>query len=117
MIDYMINLEDLYSEVPPTKLRNIDEKFRPAQTSPFWLWVADRFFYGMLENRFYAFRYKGYEKFYNRDMDAPIILFAPHSNWWDGIVGYNICHRILKRNPLDGRRTQQISIIEKRRGL
>ena len=40
MIDYMINLEDLYSEVPPTKLRNIDEKFRPAQTSPFgcgWL--------------------------------------------------------------------------------
>ena len=25
---YMINLEDLYSEVPPTKLRNIDEKFR-----------------------------------------------------------------------------------------
>ena len=93
----MINLEDLYSEVPPTKLRNIDEKFRPAQTSPFWLWVADRFFYGMLENRFYAFRYKGYEKFYNRDMDAPIILFAPHSNWWDGIVGYNICHRIFKK--------------------
>ena len=36
MIDCMINLEDLYSEVPPTKLRNIDEKFRPAQTSPFW---------------------------------------------------------------------------------
>lgn len=63
MIDCMINLEDLYSEVPPTKLRNIDEKFRPAQTSPFWLWVADRFFYGMLENRFYAFRYKGYENF------------------------------------------------------
>ena len=97
MIDCMINLEDLYSEVPPTKLRNIDEKFRPAQTSPFWLWVADRFYYGMLENRFYAFRYKGYEKFYNRDMDAPIILFAPHSNWWDGIVGYNICHRIFKK--------------------
>ena len=96
MIDCMINLEDLYSEVPPTKLRNIDEKFRQAQTSPFWLWVADRFFYGMLENRFYAFRYKGYEKFYNRDMDAPIILFAPHSNWWDGIVGYNICHIIFK---------------------
>ena len=40
MIDYMINLEDLYSEVPPTKLRNIDEKFRPAQTSPFWLWLT-----------------------------------------------------------------------------
>ncbi len=92
-----INLEELYSEVPPTKLRNIDEKFRPAQTSPFWLWVADRFFYGMLENRFYAFRYKGAENFYLRDMNTPIILFAPHSNWWDGIVGYNICNRIFKK--------------------
>lgn len=93
----MITLEDLYSEVPPTKLRNIDEKFRPAQTSPFWLWVADRFFYGMLENRFYAFRYKGVENFYKKDPTTPVIFFAPHSNWWDGIVGYNICNRLLKK--------------------
>ena len=59
----MGNLDELYCEVPPTKLRKKDERFRPARTSPFWLWVADRFFYGMLENRFYAFRYKGFEKF------------------------------------------------------
>lgn len=91
----MINLEDLYSEVPPTKLRNIDEKFSPAKTSPFWLWVADRFFYGMLEDRFYAFRYKGIENYKKRDPNTPIIMFAPHSNWWDGIVGYNICNRLL----------------------
>lgn len=93
----MINLQDLYSEVPPTKLRNIDEKFCPAQTSPFWLWVADRFFYGMLEDRFYAFRYKGAEHFYKKDPSVPIIMFAPHSNWWDGIVGYNICNRLFKK--------------------
>ena len=61
----MLVLEDLYSEVPPTKLRNIDEKFCPAKTSPFWLWVADRFFYGMLEDRFHAFYYKGAENFAN----------------------------------------------------
>ena len=59
----LINLEELYSEVPPTKLRNINEKFCPSKTSPFWLWVADRFFYGMLEDRFYAFRYKGIENY------------------------------------------------------
>lgn len=93
----MINLEDLYSEVPPTKLRNIDEKFCPARTSPFWLWVADRFFYGMLEDRFYAFRYKGVENYYKKSPETPIIMFAPHSNWWDGIVGYNICNRIFKK--------------------
>ena len=96
-VSIMIKLEELYSEVPPTKLRNINERFRPAHTSPFWLWVADRFFYGMLENRFHAFRYKGYEKFYKKDPNIPIILFAPHSNWWDGIVGYNICNRIFKK--------------------
>lgn len=94
---HMLCLEDLYSEVPPTKLRNIDEKFCPARTSPFWLWVADRFFYGMLEDRFHAFYYKGAENFYKKDPNTPIILFAPHSNWWDGIVGYNICNRIFKK--------------------
>ncbi len=93
----MTNLEELYCEVPPTKLRSKEEKFRPARTSPFWLWVADRFFYGMLEDRFCAFRYKGYEKFLNREQDVPIVFFAPHSNWWDGIVGYNICNRLCKK--------------------
>ncbi len=93
----MIELDRLYADVEPTKRRNINEKFRPAKTSPFWLWVADRFFYGMLENRFYAFRYKGAENFYNRDQSVPTIMFAPHSNWWDGIVGYHICNRIFKK--------------------
>ena len=59
----MINLEELYCEVPPTKLRNIDEKFSPAATTPFWLKVADFFFYRMLESRFYAFRFKGAENY------------------------------------------------------
>ena len=93
----MINLEDLYQEVPPTKLRNIDEKFSPAATSPFWLKVADFFFYRMLESRFYAFRFKGAENFYKKDPSTPVIMFAPHSNWWDGIVGYTICNRIFNK--------------------
>ncbi|MDO5307766.1 MAG: lysophospholipid acyltransferase family protein [bacterium] len=93
----MINLEELYSNVPPTKLRNIDEKFCPAATSKFWLAVANFFFYRMLETRFYAFRYKGYENFLKRDKDVPLILFAPHFNWWDGIVGYHICNKIFKK--------------------
>ena len=59
------NLEELYSNIPPTKLRNQEEKFKPAKTSAFWMWVADRFFYGMIENRFFAFRYKGIENFEN----------------------------------------------------
>ena len=90
-------MEKLYQKVPPTKLRNQDEKFAPAKTSKFWLWVANKFFYGMLENRFFALRYKGAEKIFHRDTSIPTILFAPHSNWWDGIVGYNLCRRIFDK--------------------
>jgi len=90
-----IELEQLYSDIPPTKLRNKEEKFRPAKTTPFWLWVGNKFFYGMLENRFFALRYKGEENFFMCEDGIPTIAFAPHSNWWDGIVGYNICRRIL----------------------
>src|SRR5574344_835462 len=97
MVDTVDDIQHLYSDIPPTKLRNIDEKFRPAKASPFWLWVANQFFYGMLENRFFAFRYKGEENFYNRDDSVPTIAFAPHTNWWDGIVGYNICMRIFQK--------------------
>lgn len=93
----MEDLSNLYCEVPPTKLRDKEEHFRPARTSKFWLWVADRFFYGLLERRFCAFRYKGYENFLNRDDKYPTIFFAPHSNWWDGIVGYTICNRLCKK--------------------
>lgn len=90
----MVVEEKLYSDIPPTKLRGKEEKFKPAKTSRFWLWVASMFFFNMLQNRFYAFRYKGAENYFNRDNTAPTITFAPHCNWWDGIVLYNIAHRI-----------------------
>ena len=89
--------EQLYSDIPPTKLRNKEEKFKPAKTSKFWLWVASMFFFNMLQNRFYAFRYKGAENYFEGAPDVPVILFAPHSNWWDGIVFYNITHRIFHK--------------------
>lgn len=90
-----MSVEQLYSDIPPTKLRNQDEEFKPAATTPFWLWVANKFFYGMLENRFFALRYKGEQKFFDRDNGYPTIAFAPHTNWWDGIVAYNIIRRIF----------------------
>lgn len=87
--------EKLYSDIPPTKLRNKEEKFKPAKTSKFWLFVASMFFYNMLQNRFYAFRYKGVENVMEKGV--PTILFSPHCNWWDGIVMYNITHRIFHK--------------------
>ncbi len=93
----MVTEEQLYSDIPPTKLRNKEEKFKPAKTSKFWLWVASMFFFNMLQNRFYAFRYEGDENYFESEKDVPTILFAPHCNWWDGIVFYNITHRIFHK--------------------
>ena len=93
----MVVEEQLYSDIPPTKLRNKEEKFKPAKTNKFWLWVASMFFFNMLQNRFYAFRYRGEENYFNGDPNIPTILFAPHCNWWDGIVFYNITHRIFHK--------------------
>ena len=93
----MVVEEQLYSDIPPTKLRNKEEKFKPAKTSKFWLWVASMFFFNMLQNRFYAFRYRGEENYFDSDKSVPTILFAPHCNWWDGIVMYNITHRIFHK--------------------
>ncbi len=89
--------EHLYSDIPPTKLRNKDEVFKPAKTNKFWLTIASLFFFNMLQNRFYAFRYKNAENYYDRDAKYPTIIFAPHCNWWDGIVLYNISHRICHK--------------------
>lgn len=89
--------EPLYSDIPPTKLRNKDEVFKPAKTNKFWLTIASLFFFNMLQNRFYAFRYKNAENYFNRDDKYPTIIFAPHCNWWDGIVLYNISHRICHK--------------------
>jgi 1-acyl-sn-glycerol-3-phosphate acyltransferase len=51
----------------------------------------------MLQNRFFAFRYSGVENYQARDDKYPTILFAPHCNWWDGIVLYNTAHRICRK--------------------
>ena len=87
----------LYSDVPPTKMRGKEEKFKPAKTNRFWLTIASLFFFNMLQNRFYAMRYYGVENYRQRDKSIPTILFSPHCNWWDGIVMYNITHRICHR--------------------
>ena len=107
----MVVEEQLYSDIPPTKLRNKEEKFKPAKTSKFWLWVASMFFFNMLQNRFFAFRYRGEETYFEAEKDVPTILFAPHCNWWDGIVLYNTTHRIFhKKSPQSAMKALKYSV-------
>lgn len=93
----MLEEEKLYSDVPPTKLRNRKEKFRKAKNLPFWTWLADRILFRMVSHRFYALRIKNLEAFKERrNKDFPTIFYATHMNWWDGIVGYNLMRRAFK---------------------
>lgn len=93
----MVAPKHLYSEIPPTKIRNREEKFRKAKDNPFWIFVGNRIFYSMLKNRFYSLMYKGLENFEKRDKNLATIFYAPHSNWWDGLVGYVTIHFLLRK--------------------
>ena len=93
----MVAPKHLYSEIPPTKIRNREEKFRKAKDNPFWIFVGNRFFYSMLKNRFYSLMYKGLENFEKRDKNLATIFYAPHSNWWDGLIGYVTIHFLLRK--------------------
>jgi 1-acyl-sn-glycerol-3-phosphate acyltransferase len=50
----------------------------------------------MLEKRFFSLKIKNRENYDKRDTRFANILYAPHNNWWDGIVGYNLCRRVFK---------------------
>lgn len=93
----MKKTEKLYSDVAPTRVRNRKEKFRTAHNYPFWMWLGDRILFRMLSHRFYALRIKNLEAYNERrNKDYPCIFYAPHMNWWDGIVGYNLMRRAFK---------------------
>lgn len=94
----VVEKEQLYIDVPPTRLRNRNEKFRKAKWIPFWVSFADYVFAKMLEHRFYALRYKNINNYKNNcNPEFPCIFYAPHCNWWDGIVCYNLCRRVFKK--------------------
>ena len=90
--------EKLYPDLPPTMVRGKEEKFKEAQTSKFWLWVADLFFCNMLKHRFCTFRFSGLENYeIANGAQTPTIIFSQHCNWWDGIVMYHVANKILFR--------------------
>lgn len=88
--------EHLYSNTPPTILRNRKEKFRVAKDNPFWLMIADYVFSKMVETRFHSLMYKGYENLEKRDKTKAVLFYTNHNNWWDGLLGYNIARRVMK---------------------
>ena len=85
-----VETEKLYEDIPPTKRRNRKEVFRKPANKRFWTWLADFVLFRMLNHRFYALRVKNKSAVERRKWSYPSIIYAPHANWWDGIVFYNI---------------------------
>lgn len=88
--------QHLYCDIPPTILRNREEKFRVAKDNPFWLMVADFVFPRMVASRFHSLMYKGKNNLEQRDKSKATLFYTNHNNWWDGIIGYNVARRIMK---------------------
>ncbi len=86
----------MYPEIPPTKQRNREEKFRAAKNIPFWHFVANTVFPLMIKNRFYAAMIKGKENLEKCDKRFATIFYANHTNWWDGLWGYYLVHFVIK---------------------
>ncbi|GBF23548.1 phospholipid/glycerol acyltransferase [Candidatus Gastranaerophilus sp. (ex Termes propinquus)] len=92
-----ITPQDLYTEVPPTKIRNREEKFRTAKDHPFWVAFGNWLFSKMARARFHSIMVKGDSEYLQmRDTTKATVFYATHNNWWDGIVAYNLCRLHFK---------------------
>jgi 1-acyl-sn-glycerol-3-phosphate acyltransferase len=46
----------------------------------------------LFRRRFAALRVQGIENLQNRKSNLPLVLYANHSSWWDGLVAFEIGH-------------------------
>lgn len=52
----------------------------------------------LLKKHFYAIHLTGENSFSGIDSALPVILYANHSNWWDGFIAYYLTNRLLKKD-------------------
>ncbi len=52
----------------------------------------------LLKKHFLAVHLSGYDNLKLIDNSAPAIMYANHSNWWDGFIAYLLTNRLLKKD-------------------
>lgn len=50
----------------------------------------------MLKRHFHQIWTKGFEELKELDPSRPVIFYANHSNWWDGLIGFYLTRDLLK---------------------
>lgn len=48
----------------------------------------------LLKRRFHSFNVKGLENLENRQTSLPLIIYANHSSWWDGLAAFQISYSL-----------------------
>lgn len=87
--------EDLYSEKPPSLSRE-HIPFIPAEVNKLVQIGTDILFGYLLKKKFAAIRIKNKHLLHKRDKTKPVIVYAPHICWFDGMLAYFLNRQIFK---------------------
>ena len=52
----------------------------------------------LIKKHFYAIHLAGEENLSSLDKSLPVIMYANHSNWWDGFMAYYLTNRLMKKD-------------------
>lgn len=52
----------------------------------------------LMRKHFFAVHLKGLNNLIELNTNKPVLLFANHSNWWDGFTAYLLTNRLLKKD-------------------
>lgn len=62
-----------------------------AKKSAWFEFIFSLYNRNLIWRRFSAFNVAGLKEFENRDKTIPIIVYANHSSWWDGLIAFQLC--------------------------
>ncbi len=52
----------------------------------------------LMKQHFYAVHLSGVQNLESLDNSKPVVMFANHSNWWDGFIAYFLTNRTMKKD-------------------
>ena len=52
----------------------------------------------LLKKHFYSIQLAGEKNLASIDRSLPVIMYANHSNWWDGFLAYYLTNRVMKKD-------------------
>lgn len=87
--------QELYNDTPPS-LKRGRAPFISSPVNEFYKKVGDALLGCILGRYFSSISVKNTHNYELRDKDFANIIYASHSCWWDGLIGYFLCRNLFK---------------------